>query len=418
MQTGSQLRAPAPLPPKSRSRMTAASPPSHFSAEFALLAACCAWPPGAARQERVRAAAAAPIDWPRLLRIAERHRVVGLLADGLKESGAAVPDAIAAQLAARAQAIRIDALRHASESARLQRLFDEAGIAMLVVKGVTVDLLCYGRIGLKQARDIDILVAPDEVAAAIALLRREGYGLSHPDTPLDDARLGAWMRACKETGWRGRGFTVELHAWLPDNQAMLPSLTARAAARRLAVAPGHEVATFAEDETFAYLCLHGATHGWSRLKWLADVHALVAGRDGSDLAALAARAEALGAGRSVAQALLLCRDMFGLALPDALAARLAADRRTLWLVRIGRDLLAGRYEETEPDESLLGSLPIHAGHFLLRPGAAHKWSELRRKLADPQSALLHPLPRGLAFLQPVMSVPYWLLRRARALKRG
>jgi hypothetical protein len=31
-----------------------------------------------------------------------------------------------------------------------------------------------------------------------------------------------------------------------------------------------------EDDPVAYLCMHGALHWWSRLKWLADVNALIA----------------------------------------------------------------------------------------------------------------------------------------------
>lgn len=50
-----------------------------------------------------------------------------------------------------------------------------------------------------------------------------------------------------------------------------------------------------EDE-FAYLCVHGAGHSWSRLKWLADLNARLAGLEAQRIAGLYRYAEARGAG--------------------------------------------------------------------------------------------------------------------------
>ena len=33
--------------------------------------------------------------------------------------------------------------------------------------------------------------------------------------------------------------------------------------------------TLGEEDLFAYLCMHGALHWWHRLKWLADINALL-----------------------------------------------------------------------------------------------------------------------------------------------
>lgn len=34
--------------------------------------------------------------------------------------------------------------------------------------------------------------------------------------------------------------------------------------------------TLGDEDLFAYLCIHGALHWWNRLKWLADVNAMLA----------------------------------------------------------------------------------------------------------------------------------------------
>ena len=40
-------------------------------------------PPAVQRTEAIRTAAARPLNWPRFLRVARRHQVIGLVHDGL-----------------------------------------------------------------------------------------------------------------------------------------------------------------------------------------------------------------------------------------------------------------------------------------------------------------------------------------------
>ena len=72
------------------------------SPEFRLAAACAMWPPSDRRTEAIRAAAAGPLDWPRFLRVARRHRVVGLVHDGLTRAQPDVPPEIAREIGAQA----------------------------------------------------------------------------------------------------------------------------------------------------------------------------------------------------------------------------------------------------------------------------------------------------------------------------
>ena len=61
-------------------------------------------------------------------------------------------------------------------------------------------------------------------------------------------------------------------------------------------------ATLGADDLFAYLCAHGAYHAWFRLKWLADIGALLAAEpmgEGIQVRVKPKRGEGLGAiGRS------------------------------------------------------------------------------------------------------------------------
>ena len=385
------------------------------SDEFLLAAACCRWPPSAERIEAVRVAAARPVNWNRFLRVVRRQRVEGLVSDAFERAGVKPPLAELSMLRKEAQDIAQQNLAFAAESMRIQRLFSAAGVTFLFVKGATLDMLAYGTLGLKRARDIDIVIAPEAVERACALLTEAGYVRTLPGPEVGPQRFRVWLGLCKETCWRhgSSGIVLELHNGLVDNPALLPEVDAHAPLQRVEIAPGTRLPTLAPDELFAYLCVHGATHAWSRMKWIADFAALLKDADGDELERLYARSLDLGVGRCSAQALLLCESLFGLRLPPRLSAELHSDRVTRRLVQIALRAMGGRYVEKELDDTVLGTVPIHLSHFLLAPGWRYKVSEVRRKSLSHHDRATIPLPRPLHFLYPLLLLPSWLWRRAR-----
>jgi hypothetical protein len=99
------------------------------------------------------------------------------------------------------------------------------------------------------------------------------------------------------------------------------------------------VPTLAQPELFAYLAMHGALHGWFRLKWLADLVALAAAVGPEELAEMHHRAASLRVGRCSAQALLLGERILGLTLPPAWAAELRAERAVRGMVEFAATVL-------------------------------------------------------------------------------
>src|SRR5215468_3981584 len=143
-----------------------------ISPEFRLAAACVMWPPSDRRIEAIRAAARGPLDWPRLLRVALRHRVVGLVHDGLTRAQPGVPPDIAHEIGAESAQRVGENLAMAAEALRLQRLFDEADLPVLFVKGASLAMLAFGTLGLSSGQDIDLLVPLETLPAASALVAR------------------------------------------------------------------------------------------------------------------------------------------------------------------------------------------------------------------------------------------------------
>lgn len=377
-----------------------------ISPELRLAAACCRWPPSRARDHAVLEAAAGGVDWNLFLNVVRRQRIEGLVNAALKQAGAELPAGAASELAAASAAIARENLLHTAASLRLQGAFEEAGIPILFVKGVTLSLLAYGTLGIKKARDIDVVVPGQAIGAAFELLRRSGFRCLSVDGEPQAAATGA----AKETVWEDEaGIVVELHSGLVDNPMMLPGIGVESPVQLVEVAPGKRLPTLAKDELFSYLCVHGATHAWSRLKWLADVAALLSREDGAEIERLFRSSVALGAGRSSAQALLLCAQLFGTGVPPTLLQEISSDAPTRWLARVALRSMAG---ETELDATVLGTIPIHLSHFFLARGPRYKLAELKRKSAG-RPAAAGSLPTAFRWLGPLVAIPLWLRTRAR-----
>ncbi len=308
------------------------------SAEFGLVAACCR-PRALADFEAVlRAAAARSFDADQLLATAHAHRVEGFVEDGLRRIDFALPTAAQEILATRAARSCQQMLRNAADEIRVVREFREAGIEPLFVKGATLALIAYRSLTLKTSWDIDMLVAPESVPAARRLLVKAGYRLDLPGID-DPGLIDVYFARNKETLWINdvRRTSLELHSALVDAPAMLRGVGTASPVQSVAVAKGQTLTTLAPVELFTYLCVHGTSHRWERLKWLTDVAALVA-RDGA--AEYHEAAIRLGAGRSAAVALRLCESVLAIPLDPAVSDRIDRSRASDWLVGSARDGLA------------------------------------------------------------------------------
>jgi hypothetical protein len=160
---------------------------------------------------------------------------------------------------------------------------------------------------------------------------------------------------------------------------MIPAITASSPRQLVAIAPGILLPTLSTDELFAYLCVHGTGSAWHRLKWLADLAALLEHYDSGQIGHLYCRSRQLGAANTAGPALLLARDLFGTRLAPDLIRELEGVRAHRWLARVAWHQMT---KSSEPTEHRWGTAPIHFVQFLLHPGARFKLVELRRQIAD------------------------------------
>lgn len=358
-----------------------------------------------------------PLDWSRFLRVVHRHRIEALVWSGLRQAGAEIPKPVGEALAGRAGRIALDNLRLAAEEARLHAAFTASGLDPVFVKGTTCALLAYGSLAVKTAWDIDLLVARSEVDSASALLVGLGYERIIPDPALSGAKLRRWIAHSREMLWLNRslGIHVELHFALVDNPHLLARVSMGSPRQWVQHGDAIRLPTLANEELFAYLCVHGTMHLWARLKWLADVAAFIEAGKLDPLRLYRASLD-LGAGRCAAVALILCNRMFATALPPELAG-LRDDPAVAALER--RSLAAMRRCETRADdtESAWEMLNIAAAGFLLMPGWRYALAELRARLFFPYSPLHLALWPALWPLLTMLQFPRFALKRMRLGRR-
>lgn len=392
--------------------MTARAPP-----EFRFVAACCRWPLTVPALAAIRAAAVEVRDWPHVLRIVARQRVGGLVHNAVRSAGLDLPPRATAALADEAQRIGRQALLLTAETARLQEAFEGAGVPFVVLKGVPLAQRAYGSVGLKHARDVDVLVPPARAEEALGVLERRGYGLVYPARRLDAVRRRAVIRFGNEftVQREGQAPLVEMRWRLTDNPRLVAGLDPFARTQDVAMPGGGTLRTLADDDLFAYLCVHGASHAWSRLKWLADVGALIGGCDGAEIERLYRHAEATGGGLCAGQALVLCRRLVDLPLPPALAKELAGGRRLSLLAALALDTMIGPDGVARIEDRRFGSTRVNLMQFLLGRGPAHFFAQCRVNAVRLGDVVDFPLPQPLHFLYLLLRLPLWLWRRVRHL---
>jgi len=391
--------------------MFEARDPPWNSPPFALLAACCRRPATSERDSAIRRLAAG-VDWSAFAALSKRHRVEGLARDALRVAGVGLPAKIDACLAERANEIAVHGLVLAAEAARLQGVLDQAEIPNLLLKGTALEVLAYGRLGLKSAWDIDLLVPPSAATRARQALEAAGYDLRDPGQATE-AAFERWTNLAKESVFAGRanGVVVELHWALVDGD-LLPSIGTNSPAQWVPIVGGTSLRTLATDELLAYLMVHGTSHGWSRLKWLADLNAILPQGDPAALDEVHRRAVEIGAGACPSVAITLCRRLFDLEVSPALARTLDRSLKVRLLERVALDALTGG------DGVELADRPFAEDRILMsRLLFGHGWRWRRREFVRQWTSVHDQtrlnLPRRLRFLYGVIRAPSWIWRRVR-----
>jgi len=350
--------------------------------EFELAVECCRWAFAGGDKEVIHQLVP-QIDANRFLIVARRHRVQGLIWHCLHALDVSLPAQLSKSLRNDALQIVEHGLRAANEMANLLQTFHGAGIPVIFIKGLTLGKLAYSNPFLKMGWDIDLLVPAGMISAAAAELERMNYRLTAPAVQTRSTEFERWHRKRKESVWykSERRIHLELHSGLADNARLIPGIGINSPQQQVEITSGIVLPTLALEELFAYLCVHGASSAWFRLKWITDLAALLHGRDAKQIEHLYQRSQHFGAGRAASQALLLSSCLYGTQITSSLRHDLETDPANRWLARISLAEMAGRAAVTEPADEIVGTAMNHLSQFFLLPSWRFKTSELFRQLS-------------------------------------
>lgn len=196
---------------------------------------------------------------------------------------------------------------------RVTGLLDAAEIRHLHLKGFGLSQRLFADPAARNFTDIDLLISPVDMMAADRLLKAEGFLPANDLARMSKAQRGVFSRLQHDVAYTDpqQGISVEVH-WRfnrsrPVTADQFDHLYAR---REMVEIGGWQVPSLALDDEAAYLVDHGVKHGWLRLKWLHDIHALNL-RFGISIFDGIGRVPGLGVGMGDVQtAIALCEDFF------------------------------------------------------------------------------------------------------------
>ncbi len=282
--------------------------------EARLFLACAATGPVSAPAADLHSFVTPELDWGWFAETARVHALLPLAQRRLAEAGVMRPE-----LEQQAKAVALRNLRLTAELLALARGFEAGEIRLLAWKGPALAMLAWGDITLREFRDLDLVVFPEDRARASALLERRGYRL-------EGGRTGARARAlsrsdCEAIYRNSAGHRVELH-WRFAAGLFATRLTVADVwpGRQAVTLGGGRVETLGRADMLLALGEHGAKHAWERLSWIADVGRLVGDRE-VDWAVVFRRARALGSERMLLLGLGLAEALLGAELPPAVQGR-------------------------------------------------------------------------------------------------
>src|SRR5882757_6348835 len=259
----SQSSTPAVLPPP-RQR-------GGFSKEFDFLCACACVEPGAGRLARIAGWKEFTLDWSEILRLAEHHGVLPLLARNLSAHARELPSQVEQSLRSAFDGNARRNLWFASELVRITNHFENKNIRVIPYKGPMLAESAYGDVALRNFGDLDFLISPADFKHAKEALGELGYW---PSSDFSPAVERFWLRNGYERSFDSTAgkYLVELQwALLPRFFAVdfrIQDLLARSGPASLG---GRQVLRLSPEDLLLVLCLHAAKHLWMRLIWICDI---------------------------------------------------------------------------------------------------------------------------------------------------
>lgn len=209
-----------------------------------------------------------PLDWERLIRLANTHRVTPLIYRALKHRKNVAPE-VNNRMRQMVLNQSVCNIRAATQLVELLGLFQKQNIPVIPFKGHVLGADLYGDVALRPSVDFDLYVPNSQAIAACELLKNMGY-----NSPLlDQHGLSVLSRFFTIEFSQGQqNLHIDLHLDLTDGfvQDMFNEDELVKGIRPLEFEQ-QTINVFDMDTTLALIAIHGAKGSWAFLSALLDL---------------------------------------------------------------------------------------------------------------------------------------------------
>jgi hypothetical protein len=279
------------------------------------------------------------VDAERLHALAVRHGMLPLVGRYLAAFGAAGAPLFAAIRTRLLEGSR-GAMALTAELLTLLRRLEERGIRVMAYKGPALAIQAFGDPALRRFGDLDLVVEPAALPAAVAALEELGI----VGSPLGSAeQRAAVLRSGHHLPLARGSLIVELH-WRFGKRVFgyaetLEGVWERRQTLSLAGVP---VPVLAPADHLLALSIHASKDVWPALEGILAIAVLARALPAAEWETVAARARSWGCVRALQVSLLLSEALFAVPAPPALWTALPADGGARRLARrLARHTLAG-----------------------------------------------------------------------------
>jgi hypothetical protein len=278
-------------------------------------------------------------DWPEMMRMADHHGVLGLLAHNLVEHVPDLPPEISSALRSSYDINLKRGLWFSAELARIVQHFELRQVAVLPFKGPLLAESVYGDVGLRSFSDLDFLISSSDFDRAKRALAEIGYS---PSKKMAPAVEGFWLRKGYEQSFHsasGQNLVELQWALLPPLFAIGLNVEDLFARSGHAVLAGQPVRSLSAEDSLLVLSVHAAKHLWGRLVWLVDIAGTMR-IEKIDYEPLFARARSLGILRILGVTFWLVKNVLETELPKPAEELITKDQKVPLLGQLFVDRLA------------------------------------------------------------------------------
>lgn len=209
------------------------------------------------------------IDWGYFLKLTKHHRVYPLMYTTMnKINESLIPTHVTQSLYQEYKNNTFKMLQLSAEMEQVSKLFIENQIDLIFLKGPAIAADIYGDISLRTSKDLDVFIPISGLEKAENILLSLGYEKEAAPTVLNEWK---WRSHHVAYYHQQKQIQIEIHWRLHPPPSKEPSFDDLWKRKRTSILFTYPVYFLGKEDLFIYLIVHGARHGWFRLRWLIDI---------------------------------------------------------------------------------------------------------------------------------------------------